>query len=160
RLRERVGERRRGRFDGHLGQPRGESTHVPRGAVHAAARHLRKRGDPVEHTDERSVVERPILVLGAPRRRFRDEAYPHHPCISPSRAGVVHRFTKKDPSRMVTGLGLRTERVTGIEPALSAWEADVLPLNYTRERDLLYLVVGGSASDAPRTGIPPMNDTP
>jgi hypothetical protein len=27
-------------------------------------------------------------------------------------------------------LGL--ERVTGIEPALSAWEADVLPLNYTR----------------------------
>src|SRR5699024_5132767 len=25
-----------------------------------------------------------------------------------------------------------TERVTGIEPALSAWEAEVLPLNYTR----------------------------
>src|SRR5690625_6878022 len=25
------------------------------------------------------------------------------------------------------------ERVTGIEPALSAWEAEVLPLNYTRE---------------------------
>ena len=24
------------------------------------------------------------------------------------------------------------ERMTGIEPALSAWEADVLPLNYTR----------------------------
>src|SRR5690606_31043703 len=30
-----------------------------------------------------------------------------------------------------TGTGL--ERVTGIEPAFSAWEADVLPLNYTRE---------------------------
>src|SRR3954454_25147899 len=27
---------------------------------------------------------------------------------------------------------LAPERVTGIEPALSAWEADVLPLNYTR----------------------------
>jgi hypothetical protein len=27
------------------------------------------------------------------------------------------------------------ERVTGIEPALSAWEADVLPLNYTRGGD-------------------------
>ena len=27
------------------------------------------------------------------------------------------------------------ERVTGIEPALSAWEADVLPLNYTRARE-------------------------
>lgn len=26
------------------------------------------------------------------------------------------------------------ERVTRIELALSAWEADVLPLNYTRER--------------------------
>ena len=25
------------------------------------------------------------------------------------------------------------ERATGIEPAFSAWEADVLPLNYTRE---------------------------
>ena len=25
------------------------------------------------------------------------------------------------------------ERVTGIEPAFSAWEADVLPLNYTRK---------------------------
>jgi hypothetical protein len=24
------------------------------------------------------------------------------------------------------------ERVTGIEPALLAWEANVLPLNYTR----------------------------
>jgi hypothetical protein len=24
------------------------------------------------------------------------------------------------------------ERVTGIEPAYSAWEADILPLNYTR----------------------------
>jgi hypothetical protein len=28
--------------------------------------------------------------------------------------------------------GIGGERVTGIEPALSAWEADVLPLNYTR----------------------------
>jgi hypothetical protein len=28
--------------------------------------------------------------------------------------------------------GFTVERVTGIEPALSAWEADVLPLNYTR----------------------------
>lgn len=27
---------------------------------------------------------------------------------------------------------LELERVTGIEPAFSAWEADVLPLNYTR----------------------------
>ena len=32
------------------------------------------------------------------------------------------------------GAMLALERVTGIEPALSAWEADVLPLNYTRVR--------------------------
>ena len=31
-------------------------------------------------------------------------------------------------------LGLQQERVTRIELALSAWEADVLPLNYTRVR--------------------------
>ncbi len=31
-------------------------------------------------------------------------------------------------------LGLQEERVTRIELALSAWEADVLPLNYTRVR--------------------------
>ncbi len=30
-------------------------------------------------------------------------------------------------------LGRRVERATGIEPAFSAWEADVLPLNYARE---------------------------
>jgi len=28
--------------------------------------------------------------------------------------------------------GLELERVMGIEPTLSAWEAEVLPLNYTR----------------------------
>jgi len=36
--------------------------------------------------------------------------------------------------RTRAGLERVTERVTGIEPALSAWEADVLPLNYTRGR--------------------------
>ena len=35
---------------------------------------------------------------------------------------------------MVLGWAVGRERVTGIEPALSAWEADVLALNYTRER--------------------------
>jgi hypothetical protein len=32
------------------------------------------------------------------------------------------------------------ERVKGIEPSLSAWEADVLPLNYTRERHQPYML--------------------
>ncbi len=32
----------------------------------------------------------------------------------------------------VPDLRKHLERATGIEPAFSAWEADVLPLNYTR----------------------------
>ena len=35
--------------------------------------------------------------------------------------------------RTLTWPPAHAERVTGIEPAFSAWEADVLPLNYTRE---------------------------
>ena len=31
-------------------------------------------------------------------------------------------------------MGDEMERMTGIEPALSAWEAEVLPLNYIRAR--------------------------
>jgi hypothetical protein len=34
------------------------------------------------------------------------------------------------------------ERVTRIELALSAWEADVLPLNYTRARPSVQLRLG------------------
>ena len=43
------------------------------------------------------------------------------------------------------------ERVTGIEPALQAWEARVLPLNYTRDAapdmltDAAVVVIGGGA---------------
>ena len=33
------------------------------------------------------------------------------------------------------------ERTTGIEPASSAWEADVLPMNYVREERLLLYVI-------------------
>src|SRR3954449_12645112 len=37
-----------------------------------------------------------------------------------------------------------SERVTRIELALSAWEADVLPLNYTRKRPPDYLSAVGA----------------
>jgi hypothetical protein len=42
-----------------------------------------------------------------------------------------------EPYSKSTALAARSllERVTGIEPALSAWEADVLPLNYTRAHE-------------------------
>src|SRR5699024_894835 len=45
--------------------------------------------------------------------------------------------------------GFHLERVTGIEPALSAWEAEVLPLNYTRVR-----VRGACALEAGTSGTP------
>ena len=45
------------------------------------------------------------------------------------------------------------ERVTGIEPALSAWEADVLPLNYTRahEYGLVTLSAGRACTVSAQT---------
>jgi hypothetical protein len=45
----------------------------------------------------------------------------------------------------------RLERVTGIEPALSAWEADVLPLNYTRGRSVS-VHAAGCPKPAPSAG--------
>ncbi len=46
-----------------------------------------------------------------------------------------------------------SERVTGIEPALSAWEADVLPLNYTRvyEHGLVTLTAGRGCAVSAQT---------
>ncbi len=46
-------------------------------------------------------------------------------------------------------LGFGVERVRGIEPPLSAWEADVLPLNYTRERPSLYPIRAPGAPHLP-----------
>jgi hypothetical protein len=39
---------------------------------------------------------------------------------------------RTEPQNDTLSWAFAVERVTGIEPALSAWEADVLPLNYTR----------------------------
>ncbi len=43
----------------------------------------------------------------------------------------------------------KAERVTGIEPALSAWEAEVLPLNYTRAAPVAFAPgpLGGSSAN-------------
>ena len=49
------------------------------------------------------------------------------------------------PDSLVLQRFSRMERVTGIEPALSAWEADVLPLNYTRRRADRHTAVARSA---------------
>ena len=37
------------------------------------------------------------------------------------------------------------ERVTGIEPVYSAWEADVLPLNYTRRFHLRFFYLNSDS---------------
>src|SRR5262249_32051350 len=48
-------------------------------------------------------------------------------------APAGHRMARAIMADRLSDLGTQpVERVTGIEPALSAWEADVLPLNYTR----------------------------
>jgi hypothetical protein len=44
------------------------------------------------------------------------------------------------------------ERATGIEPAFSAWEADVLPLNYARGRPPHYRLARHGSSDRARGG--------
>jgi hypothetical protein len=53
---------------------------------------------------------------------------------------MTSHFVTSDVMMAITnsaGIGLsavtsKMERVMGIEPTLSAWEAEVLPLNYTR----------------------------
>lgn len=40
---------------------------------------------------------------------------------------------------LITGVFLKAmERVAGIEPVWPAWEARVLPLNYTRSKKIIY----------------------
>ena len=53
----------------------------------------------------------------------------HDPVLAGRAGGRERRLIEPDTRP-------RTERVTRIELALSAWEADVLPLNYTRDNAL------------------------
>lgn len=77
--------------------------------------------------------------LAAPFRILQTHPCPaHHVPQLPSRwcgcgARPAHRSRQQRTPGSLTW-GFRMERVTRIELALSAWEADVLPLNYTRVR--------------------------
>src|SRR5215475_6705578 len=69
------------------------------------------------------------------------------------------------PPRWRLPVGGWMERVTGIEPAFSAWEADVLPLNYTRGPGAGFAPEGDgigrshtSGSDAVRRSRPERRD--
>lgn len=55
----------------------------------------------------------------------------------------------EDPGNRHATRSSRRERATGIEPAFSAWEADVLPLNYARGRGHTILFL---ACNSPRWG--------
>ena len=46
--------------------------------------------------------------------------------------GTERILSAEAESKNTSEQAKHSERVTGIEPAFSAWEADVLPLNYTR----------------------------
>lgn len=49
----------------------------------------------------------------------------------PDQCSIQHRTIEKGPNFRL-GLFRILERVKGIEPSYAAWEAAVLPLNYTR----------------------------
>src|SRR5512139_3784153 len=51
------------------------------------------------------------------------------------------------PARLLRNQQRKVERVMGIEPTLAAWEAAVLPLNYTRDRRGFYAASMGSANE-------------
>ena len=88
----------------------------------------------------------PTLCVRPWRRRTRTCGWRAMSCLRRPRRSMrtPHRTCRRSRMRMVSramsrkGWGDKVERATGIEPALSAWEADVLPLNYAR-------VIGGSA---------------
>ena len=44
---------------------------------------------------------------------------------------------RRKPFEVIDFQGVRMERMTGVEPASTAWEAVVLPMNYIREVALL-----------------------
>ena len=52
--------------------------------------------------------------------------------IPPHRFDSLVPVGNENAHRMVSAAVSELERVTGIEPALSAWKAEVLPLNHTR----------------------------
>ena len=76
-----------------------------------------------------SAASNEIGTLWAPPRH-------HTPGFNTPKPPQNSENATPDSSRPCRNLCIQSdvllERVTGIEPALSAWEAEVLPLNYTR----------------------------
>jgi hypothetical protein len=66
---------------------------------------------------------------GDRQRAIRARCYWH---VDGTAAGSLELSTGQRRPKSASDLLKQLERATGIEPAFSAWEADVLPLNYTR----------------------------
>ncbi len=80
-------------------------------------------------TRDRAIAEQLDAVVDRAQRSAADDT--EHP--GPRDGRAMERPAQRPRNRRAASdLGLGRERVTGIEPAFSAWEADVLPLNYTR----------------------------
>ena len=64
-----------------------------------------------------------------------------------------HPMTESDLAEVMTSLAIiwNVERVMGIEPTYAAWEAAVLPLNYTRVSGLYYMHFAAERNHRPRT---------
>ena len=58
--------------------------------------------------------------------------YRHTVCHADKKARVWRIQKEKAPNAQMRVEALDLERMTGIGPAYSAWEADILPLNYIR----------------------------
>lgn len=82
------------------------------------------------------------------------------PATTRSQSGCATKL-RHTPYYPREGVMIRSERVTGIEPAPSAWKAEVLPLNYTRMHTT---TVDGHApvcmSDCTQSGFPFANQPP
>ena len=100
------------------------SDHERAAASFHRARHLEIRHQVVQCTNE---VRRQACRRHRPMRNCCRVAWRR----ATLRRTVISPATQYRRAFMNVGRDV-VERVTGIEPAFSAWEADVLPLNYTR----------------------------
>ncbi len=118
--------------DGEADQRLGRRRHDRR-SVEVRRRPRRDPGDPGQARCPRPA---PHGWSDRGRGRHRPDAPPRglRPAPEGSEPGLIWRSSQGTNEGPASRRGLRRccERVTGIEPAFSAWEADVLPLNYTR----------------------------
>src|SRR6056297_1160556 len=106
------------------------------------------RGSSSHHPERRSPRTRGLLCSGAGDGKDSGHPWPspcgRPRCAHPSKSAVLpicrthvgpHPITRNDEAPARGGFFV-LERVMGIEPTFVAWEATVLPLNYTRAQAL------------------------